>query len=285
MTPRDAATVVLLRAAGARLETLMLRRRATLSFAAGDWVFPGGVIDASDASPAWNAQLPEPAIADDAERALRIAACRETFEESGVLLARHRSGGACDPALLYALQRERHAVANSTDAFRTLLARHDLVLDPAGLACWANWVTPAYSPKRFDTRFYIATMPAAQQIDVHEGESQDSRWVEIDAEHGAAGLDPPVTAPPTLYTLREIARQHARVGSLEALLDWARAQQPVALMLKVRRDGNAMLGLLPWDSEYESVAGEGMACSDAQRARFAEYPSRIRVEPPVRPAR
>jgi len=97
--PRDAATVILLRQAlpvdeGGGVEAFLLRRTAELEFAPGAYVFPGGSVDRSDADPGLGWAGPDPAefaalldVPPDRARALVCAAVRETFEESGVLLA------------------------------------------------------------------------------------------------------------------------------------------------------------------------------------------------------
>ena len=92
--PRDAATVILLRQAASGVEAFLLRRTAELEFAPGACVFPGGSVDARDADESIGWAGPDPAdfgrlldVPPDRARALVCAAVRETFEESGVLLA------------------------------------------------------------------------------------------------------------------------------------------------------------------------------------------------------
>ena len=286
--PRLAASVVLLRTAPEGLETLMLLRRATMAFAGGEWVFPGGAVDATDAHPDWSGLLqpaPRPASssrtdANPPAQSLLVAACRETFEESGVLLARHADGNPCSTELVCALQKERLELSGSADAFREMLARHGLVLDRGRLVAWSNWVTPEMAPKRFDTHFFVALMPELQAFDLHSGESQDARWAPLDAQQGALGLEPPVTHAPQLFTLCEIAREYARRGSAQAVLDWARTQDPVAVMVKMRREGGRFQGLMPWDDDYASVPGGSVACTAALRERLGAFPSSNWVEMP-----
>jgi len=165
---RAAATVLLLRELDGELEVLMMRRGAGLSFMANMWVFPGGRVDAADASAAIRARIPPDAfdkwrghmrspqgelLTDDEALALYVAACRETFEESGVLLARDPSGARCGAERTARLQDRRDEVAANAAAFVALLEREDLYLDLATLVYWSHWITPSLEPKRYDTRF------------------------------------------------------------------------------------------------------------------------------------
>src|SRR6187402_1509719 len=103
--PRAAATVLLLRDAPVGLEVLMTRRSATASFAPGAYVFPGGGIDAADAQA--HAQAARRPKQLDERLTQAIAAIRESFEELGILLARHADGRPVDGADVLAL--DRHA--------------------------------------------------------------------------------------------------------------------------------------------------------------------------------
>jgi len=187
-----AATVLLLREVEGALEVLMMRRGSGLSFMAGMWVFPGGRVDVSDASAAirariapdalgaWRGRLHTPQgepLAEDAALALYVAACRETFEESGVLLAHDRAGATCGHDCTARLQAHRETVANDPGAFVTMLEREDLYLDLAPLLYWSHWITPSLEPKRFDTRFFAIAVPADQAASADRGELTEHAWV------------------------------------------------------------------------------------------------------------
>ncbi len=167
--PRDAATVILLRQAP-ELEAFLLRRTRALEFAPGACVFPGGSVDERDADPAIGETAwagPSPAdlgdqlgIAADRARALVCAAVRETFEESGVLLAGSsptdlvRDGGV--------LAGDRRRLLDGSVSLGGLLSRRGLVLRADLLTPWARWITPEVSPRRFDTWFFAAALPPGQ---------------------------------------------------------------------------------------------------------------------------
>jgi 8-oxo-dGTP pyrophosphatase MutT (NUDIX family) len=140
-----AATLILMRpsAAGGPPEILMLERAETMAFAAGALVFPGGRIDPEDEAMARRF----PGLAD---AAARIAAIRETIEETGVAPAIRP---APDPAAL------RQAMAAGRP-FGALLDEMDLSLDLDSLTPFARWCPNFREARRFDTLFYLAEAPA-----------------------------------------------------------------------------------------------------------------------------
>jgi len=227
--PRDAATVILLRqgdGAGpeAGVEAFLLRRTAELDFAPGACVFPGGSVDERDADPAigWAGPAPEDFAAQldvppERARALVCAAIRETFEESGVLLAGPAGpvGSAGDGAGLVsdsaALAADRHALLTGVATLGEVLGRRGLVLRTDLLTPWARWITPEVSPRRFDTWFFAAALPAGQTATAapeghaDPGESESGTWLRPGAALDAAEAGEITLLPPTAVTLRELA--------------------------------------------------------------------------------
>lgn len=167
--PRDAATVILLRQAPG-VKAFLLRRTRVLEFAPGACVFPGGSVDERDADPAigeagWAG--PSPAdlgdllgMSADRARALVCAAVRETFEECGVLLAGPSATGLAQDSALPV--QDRRSLLDGSASLAELLSRHGLVLRADLLTPWARWITPEISPRRFDTWFFAAALPAGQ---------------------------------------------------------------------------------------------------------------------------
>lgn len=194
--------MVLLRDGAAGLEVFLLRRVRAMAFAAGMSVFPGGSVDESDrVRPDWIG--PEPAAWTDAlsadeglAAALLCAAVRETFEETGVLLA----GSA--PSVS---EDDRQALERHELSLAELLRRHDLPVRADLLRPWAHWITPEGEPRRYDTRFFLAALPGGQQARGTTGEAETAEWVRPTDALGqhAAGSRPML--PPTLVTLRELA--------------------------------------------------------------------------------
>ena len=246
--PRDAATVVILRTAadGAGVETLMLRRTAAMKFAPGAYVFPGGSVDPADygaevgwhgPSPAeFGARLGAPA---EVARALVCAAVRETFEESGVLLAGAPGSSLAVPAGP-SWDADRAALAAGTLTLAELLSRRGLVLRADLLVPWARWVTPEGEPRRFDARFFAAALPDGQQAVGHEAEAEHVAWLRPASAIDAARAGEISLLPPTAATLSHLASVVAAGAGLDAILAIRRAVEPVCPRL-VLADGQAWL--------------------------------------------
>ena len=182
VAPRPASTILLLRdsKAAQEIEVFMMVRHYEIDFNSGALVFPGGSVDKNDkeiiASPALYAGGEG---LDEAALSFRIAAIRETFEESGILLARPK--GSKD--LVDAKRASEIANAHRADlnegkiTFQAILADNRLVLALDELVPYAHWITPEGMPKRFDTWFFLAAAPP-EQLGAHDGkESTDSIWV------------------------------------------------------------------------------------------------------------
>jgi 8-oxo-dGTP pyrophosphatase MutT (NUDIX family) len=222
VTPRDAATVMLLRpappghgaaggAAGTGLQVYMLRRRSSMAFAAGAYVFPGGSVDASDddagiawAGPdaaGWGRLLGAPA---GLARTVVCAAVRETFEESGVLLAGPDAGTLLAATEDEDWEEDRRQLLAGSLSLAQLLHRRGLVLRSDLLRPWARWITPVTEERRYDTRFFAAALPAGQLARDVSGEADEAAWLEPGAALEAAGRREIALFPPTAVTLGEL---------------------------------------------------------------------------------
>ena len=171
---RPAATVLLVRDGDAGLEVFMVVRHHQIDFASGALVFPGGKVEDEDSVIASD-PLRSGAAGElsDAERAFRVAALRETFEECGVLLARPRGGAS----LLDGARLAEIMAKSEGRSFGRMLDEENLELALDSLTLFAHWITPPFMPKRFDTKFYIVAAPG-DQIALHDGsESVDSVWI------------------------------------------------------------------------------------------------------------
>lgn len=174
--PKPASTVVLVRdaQAGPGLEVLMVRRSAGMAFGASAWVFPGGKVAEADADPAWDDH--SDGSYDHYDRSLRIAAAREVFEESGLLLAT-RDGAELSAEACAAFDTERGAVEAQPKLFIDLVRTAGLRLTLDRLAPFAHWITPTFEPRRFDTHFFLVRAPSVQ-VARHDGrEAVDHEWV------------------------------------------------------------------------------------------------------------
>lgn len=164
----------------------MIRRHIGMLFAGGMYVFPGGVLDASDH------------VGRDQAQAHAFAAIRETFEECGVLLASSRE---IDVA---ALEADRLALIDHRATFDEVLGRHGAVLQPELLRPWSRWITPDFEPRRYDTYFYVAIAPAHEDARFVGGEADAAQWVAPEFAVAAQKRGDWLLMPPTEWTLREL---------------------------------------------------------------------------------
>ena len=236
--PRDAATVILLRDGVGGLEVFLQRRVAAMAFAAGMTVFPGGGVGNldADASVSWAG----PPAAEWAEwfggteslaRALVCAAVRETFEESGVLLA-----GTADAVVSDAARytHARQTLVSGELSLAAFLAESGLTLRADLLRPWARWITPIQEKRRYDTRFFVAVLPDGQHADGATTEAESSGWHRpqdalADAEAGRCRL-----LPPTKHTVRELA------GFSTAAEAFAVQRKITPILPRLVRDGDEL---------------------------------------------
>lgn len=209
--PRHSSSVILVRApapgAAGDPEVYLLRRQASMEFAAGMYVFPGGSIDESDRKPidwigppaaVWAATF---GCDEDLARALVVAAARELFEETGVLLV----DGVPTPDVTDA----RVEVEQGRRSFADLLADLGVRLRADLLGPWAHWITPEFEPRRFDTRFFVAELPTGQAVGPLPGEADRGEWIPVDRALGAVASGAMRMMPPTRHTCRTLVGQRA----------------------------------------------------------------------------
>ena len=213
--PRDAATVVLMRPGTAGPEVYLLRRQTSMAFAGGMCVFPGGGVDVRDfdRSVAWAG--PSAAewatgltTTEEMARALVCAAVRETFEESGVLLAGTSAGDVVADTTGDSWEADRRALEAKELAFTTFLAQRDLVLRTDLLGVWSGWCTPVFEPRRFRTWFFVAALPEGQRTRDVSTESSSVTWMSAAAACDAVDAGELGMMPPTYLTCLDVA-QHA----------------------------------------------------------------------------
>jgi 8-oxo-dGTP pyrophosphatase MutT (NUDIX family) len=182
VVPRPASTILLLRdnVTSKEIEVFMMVRHYEIDFNSGALVFPGGSVDKNDKEIIANPALYSGGEGlDEAALSFRIAAIRETFEESGILLARPKgSNDLVDAGRAREIEAaHRTALCESKTTFLQVLTDSGLVLALDELVPYAHWITPEGMPKRFDTWFFLAAAPP-EQLGAHDGkESTDSIWV------------------------------------------------------------------------------------------------------------
>ena len=210
---RNAATVLLLRDTHQGIEVLMTRRSMTASFAPGAYVFPGGGIDALDA--AAHGQSTRRASQTDLHLTQAIAAIRESFEELGVLLAKHADGSHVNTADIAALDRKA--------PFAAQCQARGLTLAGADVYVLAHWVTDRDLPRRFDVPFLVARMPEGQDPVADESEQFEPEWIrpaDALARHAAGKF---FIIFPTIRTLERL--QH--YTTVDAVLQACASEQPL----------------------------------------------------------
>jgi 8-oxo-dGTP pyrophosphatase MutT (NUDIX family) len=236
---------------GSGLEVYMLRRRQSMSFAPGAYVYPGGSVDSRDsdaevgwAGPdvtAWAGWLGSSA---ELARGLLCAAVRETFEEAGVLLAGAPAGDKGGSRRMDSLEPDRLALLGRSLSLAGLLARRHLVLRSDLLKPWARWITPALESRRYDTRFFAAVLPEGQQTtDIHD-EADEVAWLRPADVLCAAARGEAALLPPTAVTLAELAG----CGDVAAVLAAPREITP--LEPEIRVTGGAAWLYMPAGLEY-----------------------------------
>jgi 8-oxo-dGTP pyrophosphatase MutT (NUDIX family) len=268
---RDASTVLLVRDVVAAnspcpdreasgVEVFAFRRVRGMAFAAGMLVFPGGSLDPQDLSERlpWRNLPPgstaTPGAPGDLVSGVVAAAVRETFEECGVLLAVPDQGAVQEPGAVQdrgavpgrsgppaELTALREAMVDGRATLADVLRHSGLALDAGLLHPWARWVTPPGETRRFDTRFYLARVPAGQDALDLGGEGEAAGWLgarEALVRHAAGELP---MLPPTQVALEELAQ----AGSVTELLATAR---PVPVVrpdvVEVERPGGSTVRVL-----------------------------------------
>jgi 8-oxo-dGTP pyrophosphatase MutT (NUDIX family) len=227
MPPRAAATVVLLRDAAEGMEVFMVERHELSDVLGGAHVFPGGKLDPADADPhaleqlsapldGLHAALGEPELDTAAAAGLFVAACRETFEEAGVLLVEGATARHLEVA---------QTLARAGLPFGEILARLELRLDWSNVVPWSRWITPrmpALFNKRFDARFFLAAVPNDQEARHDNHEATESFWLRprvVLEQYWAGKLS---LAPAQIMSIAALAR-HPHVADVLAA---ARARRP-----------------------------------------------------------
>jgi 8-oxo-dGTP pyrophosphatase MutT (NUDIX family) len=258
VVPRPAATTLILRDAAAGLEVLMVRRSPHASFMPGAYVFPGGAVDAEDASPATQAVCDESADAlaarigavtrvGDQALAYAVAALRECFEECGLWLIAVNSAVHADWAGLRARVHAGESLASVASSERLALATR--ALQP-----WSHWVTPFGLAKRFDTLFFVVQAPPGQTPEVDAGETTTLAWAHPPAAlaaHARGEFPMEFATVSTIESLRPFA-----AGSVATLLAHAAAQADLpALHPRLNLDAQRRIVgvLLPGQAGYESA--------------------------------
>lgn len=269
---RDAATVMLLRDGERGLEVCMLQRNLNSDFVGGAYVFPGGAVDPEDAyaeveavchgrdDGAASSLLGAP----NGGLAFWVAAIRESFEESGLLLARDVGGEVVsfrDETVARRFDEHRRAVDSGERRLVEICIEEELRLDVGAIHYFSRWVTPLGAPRRYDTRFFVAAAPEGQEALHDDREVIGTRWLtpaEALADHAAGRM---TMIFPTVRTMVALGRFERSAD----VLDHAASQERVEPIIPMVRDEAGGLRLyLPGDpeglgGEYDAITGEPLS--------------------------
>jgi recombination protein RecT len=243
--PKPAATAVLVRDADSGPELLLLKRLRTAGFVPGAYVFPGGRVDAEDADDGLVALLGE--TPRGPEPPFWLATIREVFEETGVLLARRTDGTATHEAA--ELGRWREALLADGVPLLDVMRGLDAEPDISRIVYCSHWITPVAEPKRYDTRFFLAELPAGAEVTADPREMSDALWLTPAAaiERFRRGELPMVF--PTVKTIQRLAGYN----SVDEMLAAFRGADVPAILPRLVRTGDGVGIVMP---EEERGAGE-----------------------------
>lgn len=247
MIPRPAATVIVLRDASPAPELYLVKRHSKSGFFANAYVYPGGGVDPADLALGQQHRVEAAALArrmgcgDDEASAALVAAAREAFEEAGLLLAVAQGGASL--ADHPELTRLRTALNAGELGFGEVLERLGARLELGAVGYIAHWITPEAEPRRFDTRFFVAALPAGQALVPDAREVVDGAWMSAQAALAAYYAGRLDLAPPTVVTLAQLEAR----GPLDALLAWAQAHTSAPLLPEFAQINDRPTIILPGD--------------------------------------
>ena len=262
-TPMPSATVTIVRDAGRGIEVLMMQRNLQSGFVPGMYVFPGGGLDDTDLLFKNNGLCN---CLDDVSAsgalgmacdglAYWVAAIREAFEESGLLLARNAAGAVIsltDPQIAQRFSEHRRRLNAGATEFPALLQAENLQLAADQLTYFAHWITPVGLPRRYDTRFFMAEAPAGQEPLQDERETIAATWVspgDALSRHRRGEFE---MRTPTVRTLESFADY----GNVTNLRRGLAAQREVRVMLpRIGPDGRRILPGEPGYAAMDAASG------------------------------
>ncbi|MFE3827670.1 NUDIX hydrolase [Streptomyces sp. NPDC059092] len=284
VTPRRAATVMLLRDEPGGPAVHMLRRRTSMAFAAGAYAYPGGGVDPRDddrlvgwAGPGRDVWARRLGVGPAAAQAIVCAAVRETYEEAGVLLAGETAdtvvgdlggydrtggddrgaggaGGARGVDGVHGArdddrdgwEADRAALVARELSFADFLHRRGLILRSDLLGAWARWITPEFEPRRYDTWFFVATLPPGQRTRNASTEADRTVWIRPSEATEAYDRGELLMMPPTVATLRQLQPY----GTAADALAGAEGRDLAPVLATARLEGEELVLSWPGHDEF-----------------------------------
>jgi 8-oxo-dGTP pyrophosphatase MutT (NUDIX family) len=270
---RPAATVMLVRdrdRASGGIEVCMLQRNLNSDFVGGAYVFPGGGVDPDDGEPdvgkiclgltdiEASAQLGLPSNG----LAFWVAAVRETLEEAGLLMAVRGDGGPIDfsdPAVVARFAEHRRMVDHRERRLVEICAEEDVRLSLEAMYYVGRWITPPGSPRRYDTRFFLAAAPDGQRAVQDDREVISAQWIAPDEALARHDRSEFAMLPPTVANLRMLREYDSTVAALEGAATFG----PVHTVApRILSDANGIRIVMPGDPAYDDAyAGDNSLSS------------------------
>lgn len=226
-------------------QVLMVRRNEKVAFAGGALVFPGGKVDPQDEDKRWEDHTAGWNEMSSEQRALRIAAIRETFEETGLLVSL-RTGTECGVETT-AIARE--AMCAGKLDFLSFVQQAEVILDISQPVQFANWITPEFMPKRFDTHFFILGVGSEQQVTSDGSEITHAEWIAPREALWLGLAKERILTFPTRLNLQMLADS----GSMEEALARARERVIVPVQSRIEQRGSRRVLTIRPDAGYGCV--------------------------------
>lgn len=245
-----ASTVLIIRNGKNDLEVFMVVRHHQIDFASGALVFPGGKVDSKDIGPdIRDFIIPDIDYADE-ELSFRIAAIRESYEESGMLFAKHKANeNLINNEKLEELQKWRDRFNKNETSMQEFAKKENLKFSIESLIPFAHWITPDLMPKRFDTRFYLAAVPDGHQ-GTHDGkESVDSLWISPKQAIEDCLSEKRTIIFPTRMNLEKLRNSK----TVDEALSKARKQRIVTVLPKLEKTEEGVFLTIPKEAGYGDV--------------------------------
>lgn len=208
------------------LEVLMVRRRKA-SFYSSAMVFPGGLVEPEDASDDWLPHVQGAEALSSTERALRIAACREAYEEASILI-----GGSC--------------AVESKAPFLELVAKSGAALPLGEIVPFGHWITPERVRKRFDTHFFLCAAPDGAEACCDGDETVSLQWVRPIEALARAASRQQVLLFPQLMNMRWLAESRDVASAFES----ARRRPVISVTPRVERREHGTVIIIPEEAGY-----------------------------------
>lgn len=291
MTPRRAATVMLLRDGPGGPAVHMLRRRASMAFAAGAYAYPGGGVDPRDddrpvgwAGPGRDLWARRLGVDAASAQAIVCAAVRETYEEAGVLLAGETAGTVVGDTTGDDWEADRAALVGHELSFADFLNRRGLMLRSDLLGAWARWITPEFEPRRYDTWFFVAALPPGQRTRNASTEADRTVWTGPAEATEAYDRGELLMMPPTVATLRQLQSY----GTADEALAGSDGRDMTPVLATARLEGEELVLSWPGHEEFTKrvdprrpVTGGERAADTEQSPQPASAPTRAGEQSPT----